>query len=69
MLGNFDPAKNEVIELIIDDSKKQNRSKAMEAVGWIREPLTGRNIRRLQYATCNYPLSMPHNPFWNYDLY
>jgi len=51
LLGNLNPAKGEVIELIIDDSKKQKRGKAMEAVSWIRDPLTGRSIRGHQYVT------------------
>ena len=51
LLGNLPAAQGEVIELIIDDSKKQKRGKTMEAVGWIRDPLTGRNIRGHQYVT------------------
>jgi len=51
LLDNLNPAKGEVIELIIDDSKKQKRGKTMDAVGWIRDPLTGRNIRGHQYVT------------------
>ena len=51
LLDNLNPAKGEVVELIIDDSKKQKRGKTMEAVGWIRDPLTGRNIRGHQYVT------------------
>jgi len=45
------PAKGEVIEFILDDSKKQKRGKNMEAVGWIRDPLTGKNIRGHQFVT------------------
>ena len=51
LLGHLHAVQGEVIELIIDDSKKQKRGKAMEAVGWIRDPLTGRNIRGHQYVT------------------
>jgi len=51
LLDNLNPAEGEIVELIIDDSKKQKRGKAMEAVGWIRDPLTGRNIRGHQYVT------------------
>jgi ATP-binding cassette subfamily B protein len=39
-----------VIEFILDDSKKQKRGKTMQAVTWIREPITGRNIRGHQYV-------------------
>jgi hypothetical protein len=41
LLGNLNPRKGEVIEFILDDSKKQKRGKAMDAVNWIRDPLTG----------------------------
>jgi len=51
LLGNLNPGKGEVIELIIDDSKKQKRGKYMDAVNWIHDPLTGRNIRGHQYVT------------------
>jgi hypothetical protein len=51
LLDNLNLVKGEFIELIIDDSKKPKRGKAMEAVGWIRDPLTGRNIRGHQYVT------------------
>jgi hypothetical protein len=51
LLDNLNPAEGETIEFIIDDSKKQKRGKAMEAVGWIRDPLTGRNIKGHQYVT------------------
>jgi len=51
LLSNLNPGKGEVIELIIDDSKKHKRGKHMEAVNWIRDPLTGRNIRGHQYVT------------------
>jgi len=51
LLGNLNPRKGEVIEFILDDSKKQKRGKMMDAVNWIRDPLTGRNIRGHQYVT------------------
>lgn len=51
LLSNLHPVKGETIELILDDSKNQKRGKTMEAVGWIRDPLTGRNIRGHQYVT------------------
>ena len=49
LLANLKPCKGEIIEFIIDDSKKQKRGKTMQAVTWIRDPLTGRNIRGHQY--------------------
>jgi len=51
LLSNLNPRKGDVIEFILDDSKKQKRGKAMEAVSWIHDPLTGRNIRGHQYVT------------------
>jgi len=51
LLNMLKPCKDDVVESIIDDSKNQKRGKAMQAVGWIRDPLTGRNIRGHQYVT------------------
>jgi hypothetical protein len=51
LLKQLSPSKNETIEFILDDSKNQKRGKTMQAVGWIRDPLTGRNIRGHQYVT------------------
>lgn len=45
------PVKGEIIEFLLDDSKKQKRGKVMEAVGWIKDPLTGHSIRGHQYVT------------------
>jgi hypothetical protein len=51
LLSNLHPVKGQTVELILDDSKNQKRGKTMQAVGWIRDPLTGRNIRGHQYVT------------------
>ena len=51
LLSNLGLRQGDVVEFILDDSKKQKRGKAMEAVNWIRDPLTGRNIRGHQYVT------------------
>ena len=51
LLSSLNPRKGETIEFVLDDSKKQKRGKVMEAVTWIRDPLTGRNIRGHQYVT------------------
>jgi len=51
LLNLLRPDKGETIEFILDDSKKQKRGKHMEAVGWIRDPLTGKNIRGHQFVT------------------
>jgi len=50
MLGRLRPQKGEVVTLIIDDSKKEKTGKKMEAVGWIKDPMTGRMIRGHQYV-------------------
>jgi len=51
LLTMLNPAKGDTIDFIIDDSKKQKRGKNMEAVGWIRDPLTGKSIRGHQFVT------------------
>jgi len=51
LLSSLNLRKGDCLEFILDDSKKQKRGKAMEAVTWIRDPLTGRNIRGHQYVT------------------
>lgn len=44
ILASLKPRKGEIITIIIDDSKKKKTGKKMEAVGWIKDPLTGRTI-------------------------
>jgi hypothetical protein len=51
MITLLKPQKGDIIELILDDSKKQKRGKTMDAVGWIRDPLSGKNIRGHQFIT------------------
>lgn len=51
LLRNLSPQQGEVVELILDDSKKQKRGKLMDAVNWIHDPLSGRSIRGHQYVT------------------
>ena len=51
LLGTLNPRKGDVVEFILDDSKKQKRGKAMEAVNWIHDPLSGRSIKGHQYVT------------------
>lgn len=51
LLENLGLRKGDILEFILDDSKKHKRGKAMQAVSWIRDPLTGRNIRGHQYVT------------------
>lgn len=51
LLGLLNPQPGEVIDLILDDSKKQKRGKTMEAVNWIHDPVSGRPIKGHQYVT------------------
>ncbi len=51
LIGMLNPVKGDTVEFILDDSKKQKRGKLMEAVGWIRDPLTGKSIRGHQFVT------------------
>jgi len=51
MIRILNPQKGDTIELVLDDSKKQKCGKTMDAVGWIRDPLTGKNIRGHQFVT------------------
>jgi len=51
LLANLNPQKGDVVELILDDSKNKKCGKLMEAVNWIRDPLSGRSIRGHQYVT------------------
>jgi len=51
LLDTLKPKKGEVIEFILDDSKKQKRGKVMEAVNWIHDPVSGRKIKGHQYVT------------------
>jgi len=51
LLALLSPQKGDLIELILDDSKKQKRGKKMEAVSWIHDPVSGRSIKGHQYVT------------------
>ena len=51
LLALLNPQKGDVIELILDDSKKQKRGKTMDGVSWIHDPVTNRKIKGHQYVT------------------
>jgi len=51
LLALLAPGKGDTIELILDDSKKQKRGKHMEAVGWIKDPLSNKSMRGHQFVT------------------
>lgn len=51
LLALLHPQKGDIIELILDDSKKQKHGKKMEAVRWIHDPVSGRSIKGHQYVT------------------
>lgn len=49
LIQTLHPAPGETLLLILDDSKKQKRGKAMQAVGWIKDPLTGQTLKGHQF--------------------
>jgi len=51
LLSLLNPQKGDIIELILDDSKKQKRGKKMEAVSWIHDPVSSHSIKGHQYIT------------------
>ena len=51
LLAGLSPQPGETVELILDDSKKRKRGKAMQAVGWMKDPLTNASMRGHQYVT------------------
>jgi len=63
MLAALAPGKGQLIELIIDDSKKQKRGKTMEAVNWMHDPLSGRKIKGHQYVTATIRFAGHTIPF------
>jgi SRSO17 transposase len=50
LLAVLKPQPGEVVEFILDDSKKAKRGKEMEGVNWIHDPLSGKKIRGHQYV-------------------
>jgi hypothetical protein len=51
LLAALSPQPGETVELILDDSKKRKRGKAMQAVCWMKDPLTSASMRGHQYVT------------------
>jgi len=51
LLAALAPQPGETVELILDDSKKRKRGKAMQAVCWMKDPLTNASMRGHQYVT------------------
>ncbi len=51
LLALLSPQAGETVELILDDSKKRKRGKAMQAVCWMKDPLTNASMRGHQYVT------------------
>lgn len=53
LLGALNPQPGDTVLMMLDDSKKLKRGKHMQAVGWIKDPMTGRTIRGHQFlAAC-----------------
>lgn len=63
LLAALKPKQGEVIEFILDDSKKQKRGKVMEAVNWIHDPLSGRSVKGHQYVTATLRVGGHTIPF------
>ena len=63
LLAKLKPQKGDVIEFIIDDTKKLKRGKAMDAVNWIYDPTTKRKIRGHQYVTATLRFKGHSIPF------
>jgi hypothetical protein len=51
LVDALSPRPGDDLAILIDDSKKGKRGRDMEAVSWIHDPTTGRNIRGHQYVT------------------
>jgi hypothetical protein len=49
LITHLAPKPGDTLLLILDDSKKQKRGKHMQAVGWIKDPLSGRTIKGHQF--------------------
>ena len=63
LIQTLAPREGDLIEFILDDSKKKKRGKHMEAVNWIHDPLSGKNIRGHQYVTATIRLCGHTIPF------
>lgn len=68
LLGALKPKPGDVVQLILDDSKKQKRGKHMDAVGWLHDPTTGRNMRGHQYVKATLLFRGQRIP-WGIRLY
>jgi SRSO17 transposase len=68
MLQALWPQAGDTVALIIDDSKKQKRGQAMEAVNWIHDPLSGKSVRGHQYVTATLRFR-GHTIPWGIRLY
>jgi len=51
LIESLGPMPGDVVDFIIDDSKKEKRGKKMDGVGWTYDPVTRRRIRGHQYVT------------------
>lgn len=51
LLAALRPQEGEVVYLIVDESTKRKRGKHMQAVGYVRDPVSGRKMRGHLYVT------------------
>ena len=49
LIKGLNPKPGDTLLLILDDSKKLKRGKHMQAVGWIKDPLSGQTIKGHQF--------------------
>ena len=63
LLGSLNLGKGDVIELIIDDSKKAKSGKSMEAVGWVFDNVSKRSILGHQYVQATLRVKNHTIPF------
>lgn len=68
LLSMLKPRRGEVIDLVIDDSKKGKRGKAMDGVGWIHDPVSGQRIRGHLYVKATLRFR-GHTIPWGVRLY
>lgn len=68
LLDRLGPVRGEILEFILDDSKKEKRGKHMEAVSWMRDSKANRTMRGHQYVTATIRFQGFQIP-WGVELY
>lgn len=63
LIGLLRPQPGDTILFILDDSKKQKRGKHMQAVGWVKDPMSGKSIKGHQFLVATILLNGYTIPF------